>query len=261
MEKTEEFYLLLASGVVAGLFTPDKDGFNQIQDENDRTYLDPLELSAHLERTAAQLWPVELRKAAGLIRYYGPQIQEDAQGFNPIDEAAAGLQIVCKYYAPEMLGEVAQLTTWQQTETPAAATLRPSAAGDTRASASTDPAGTDKSNLPKLLKSDDARALFEALVTAGYLGHDWKPTASTNGAAKAYIARTIAADLLGVYNWAKIFEAFWNCKNLPQAFNQIKSAAAYKGINTALAAAVKNSGTLKQTARGKELVKQYGQQN
>ena len=160
-----------------------------------------------------------------------------------------------------MLDEVAQLMKWQQTGTPAAATLQPSAAGDTRASASTDPAGTDKSNLPKLLKSDDARALFEALVTAGYLGHDWKPTASTNGAAKAYIARTIAADLLGVYNWAKIFEAFWNCKNLPQAFNQIKSAAAYKGINTALAAAVKNSGTLKQTARGKELVKQYGQQN
>ena len=237
MDNTDRFYIECASAAITSLFEVRGKELPYISDCADRKYLDPIAFEAYIRTLSGQLWPVEFRNANATINDYLQRTSDD-DIIDALNMAAISLQTLSATYCPDITNTL----TITKRETTVAKNVV-------------------YSGLPKAFANDEARDIFEALVAAGYLNNKWQPTNSAKSqAVRAYMAHTIA-QLLGLQYWAKVFHAFWQTKNLPQSLNQITPGKDYViGIDKALTKAVLKNQCLKETAKGKELLRKYKNQ-
>ena len=238
MDNTDRFYIECASAAITSLFEVRGKELPYISDCADRKYLDPIAFEAYIRTLPGQLWPVEFRNANATINDY---LQRTSEGdiIDALNMAAISLQTLAAIYCPESTDILVEAKREQTVVAKNAV----------------------NSGLPKAFANDEARDIFEALVAAGYLNNKWQPTNSAKSqAVRAYMAHTIA-QLLGLQYWAKVFHAFWQTKNLPQSLNQITGGKEYAAkIDRAITEAINNNAHLKETAKGKELLRKYKNQ-
>lgn len=237
MDNTDRFYIECASAAVTSLFEVHGKELPYILDCADRKYLDPIAFEAYIRTLPDQLWPVEFRNANATINDYLQRTSED-DIIDALNMAAISLQTLAATYCPDITDKLA---------------IAKREAAVTK--------NVVNSGLPKAFANDEARDIFEALIAAGYLDNEWQPTNSAKSqAVRAYMAHTIA-QLLGLQYWAKVFHAFWQTKNLPQSLNQITGGKEYAAkIDRAITEAINNNVHLKETAKGKELLRKYKNQ-
>ena len=79
-------------------------------------------------------------------------------------------------------------------------------------------------NLPEVLASDEAMALWEKVQRAGYVDENFQPLISRTQSA---LLADAMAERLGIREKWKVFEALWNRKNMrsdyTRAMNQLQS--------------------------------------
>lgn len=237
MDNTDRFYIECASAAVTSLFEVRGKELPYISDCADRKYLDPIAFEAYIRTLPGQLWPVEFRNANATINDY-LQRTSDNDIIDALNMATISLQTLSATYCPD----ITDTLTITKRETAAAK-------------------NAVKRGLPKAFANDEARDIFEALIAAGYLNNEWQPTNSAKSqVVRAYMARTIA-QLLGLQYWVKVFHAFWQTKNLPQSLNQMTGGKDYvTEIDKALTNAVLKNQRLKETVKGKELLRKYKNQ-
>lgn len=243
MDNTDRFYIECASAAVTSLFEVRGKELPYISDCADRKYLDPIAFEAYIRTLPGQLWPVEFRNANATINDYLQRTTDDVI-IDALNMAAVSLQTLSATYCPDITDKL---------------NIAKREAVVTK--------NVVNSGLPKAFENDEARDIFEALVAAGYLNSEWQPTNSAKSkTVQAYMGHTIA-QLLGLYNWDKIFCSFWGIEKrlspfLYQAtFNKKADGRKYaKEINAAILKAVLKNQGLKETAMGKELLRKYKNQ-
>lgn len=244
MDNTDRFYIECASAAITSLFEVRGKELPYISDCADRKYLDPVAFEAYIRPLPGQLWPVEFRNANATINDY-LQRTSDSDIIDALNMATISLQTLSATYCPEITNE---LTTVKREQAVIAKNVV-------------------NSGLPKAFANNEAHDIFEALVAAGYLNGEWQPTNSAKSkTVQAYMARIIA-QLLGLYNWDKVFCSFWGIEKRLSPFlyqATIKSDADgrkyAKEINAAILKAVLKNQRLKETAKGKELLRKYKNQ-
>lgn len=240
MDNTDRFYIECASAAVTSLFEVRCKELPYISDCEDRKYLDPIAFEAYIRTLPGQLWPVEFKNANATINDYLQRTTDDVI-IDALNMAAISLQTLSATYCPDITGKL---------------TIAKREAVVTK--------NVVNRGLPKAFENDEARDIFEALVAAGYLNNEWQPTNSAKSkTVQAYMAHIIA-QLLGLYNWDKVFCSFWDIeKRLSPYLYQaaVKSDADgrkyAKEINAAILRAVLKNQRLKETAKGKELLRKY----
>ena len=236
MDNIDRFYIECASGAISSLFEIRGNEPAYISDNEDRKYLDPVAFEAHIKTLPGQLWSVEFRNAYDTINGYLKRA-EDENIIDALNMAAVSIRALSATYCPDITNELAinQIPKVVQPQTAAI------------------------SNLPKEFANDAACDLFEALVEVGYLNSEWQPTAGVKKSAKAYIAHTVA-ELLGINNVWKVFEAFWHLESLKQSYSQITNTdnnPKYSDIDKAIFSVVNKNQRLKETVKGKQILRKY----
>lgn len=239
MDNTDRFYIECASAAVTSLFEVRGKELPYISDCADIKYLDPIAFEAYIRTLPGHLWPVEFRNANATINDYLQRTTDDVI-IDALNMAAISLQTLSATYCPDITDKL---------------NIAKREAVVTK--------NVVNSGLPKAFENDEARDIFEALVAAGYLNSEWQPTNSAKSkAALAYMAKSIST-LLGLENeYDKLFCSFWNIdKRLAPSLYQITPGKDYvTGIDKALTNAVKKNQCLKETAKGKELLRRYNNQ-
>lgn len=244
MDNTDRFYIECASAAVTSLFEVRGKELPYISDCADRKYLDPIAFEAYIRTLPGQLWPVEFRNANATINDY-LQRTSDGDIIDALNMAAISLQTLAATYCPEITDILVEAKREQT------AVAKNVVNGD----------------LPKAFTNNEARDIFEALVEAGYLNSEWQPTNSAKSkTVQAYIAHIIG-QLLGLYNWDKVFCSFWSIEKRLSPFlyqatvkNDADGRKYAKEINAAMFKAVSKNQRLKETVKGKELLHKYKNQ-
>lgn len=243
MDNVDRFYLDTVSGTVAGLFKP--QGYDPaLIDSDDRKYVDPVEFEAYIKSLPAQLWAPEFRNAYATIKNYANRIPNQ-EYVDALAMAITAVRTLAVTYCPQILEEL-------EAQQPVTNIPEPVTNRVTKCT------NAPRPELPAGIKdTPGARTAFDSLVTAGYLGSEYKPTASASkNVVCAYMAATLS-QLLGVDHWAKVFADFWRVKPiLSQSYNQLNPGGKQfiADIDKALAAAARNCEQLAQTKKGKELI-------
>lgn len=208
--------------------------------DDTRIYVNPAVFEEYIKTQPVQMWVPEFRNAYDTINLYR-QSENDTETDNILGEVITALRCLAATYCPEFIAEMVIIDK-TKTELPKRI--------------------VDISNLPKEFANDGARDLFEALVEVGYLNSEWQPTAGVKKSAKAYIAYNIA-ELLGINNVWKVFEAFWHLESMKQSYSQIENPdnnQKYSDIDKAIFSVVNKNQRLKETVKGKQILRKYKNQ-
>ena len=236
MDNIDRFYIECASGAVSSLFEICGNEPAYISDNENKKYLDPIAFEAHIKTLPGQLWPVEFRNARDTINGYLKRA-ENENVIDVLNMAAVSIHTLSATYCPDITNELSII----------------------QSSKGIQPQTVSNSTVPKEFANDAARDLFEALVEVGYLNSEWQPTAGVTEAAKSYIAGAIS-ELLGISKKWKVFESFWSAKNFKSSFYQATkdgNTSRYSDIDKAIFSAVNKNQRLKETVKGKELLRKY----
>ena len=233
METDREIRLLVASNLIAELFTPETDdpyGLPVIFEETARTYLDPQKFSEHIQGLAKSGTEIEIyaefRTAVDYLNRYKDEIANTSPDrYELPDGSYTGAFGLCLYTLTE-LAKLYCTKIYKQLKRAerkrhgipegSAATITEEPAGSV-AAAVEGPRHDVPTDWPEMLRTDKAIKLAYELEKLGYLNEDWQPgpklhkksSGDLNGTRATYIAQQFKNYLKKGQSYSPEFTDFW----------------------------------------------------